>query len=111
MSAVSALRLHRSLLSQKLCRRDIPLSAIADNDDDQLSGACVRGSAHLDIRRQIGEILARREFGESWAVAVIPDIKISHVPDLHAQRCLRTPQFEPVTATHDEHICIVILYD
>jgi hypothetical protein len=41
--------------------------------------------------------------------AVIPDIEIGRILDLHAQRCRCTPEFEPVTATHGEHRCCVIL--
>ena len=71
----------------------------------------VSAAAHLDIRRQIGEIGARRPLRESWAVAVIPDIEIGRILDLHAQRCRCTPQLEPVTATHGEHRRCVILFD
>lgn len=68
-------------------------------------------AAHLDIGRQITEIGAWRELGESWAVAVIPDIEIGRILDLHAQRYRCTPQFESVTATHGGHRCCAILCD
>src|SRR5882724_11021602 len=60
-------------------------------------------AAHLDIRRQIGDIGARLELVESWAVAHTPEIVIARILDLHAQRCRCTPQFESVTATHEKH--------
>lgn len=60
-------------------------------------------AVHLEIRRQIAEIGARLDLGESWAVAHIPEIEIGRILDLHAQRCRCTPQFESVTATREEH--------
>src|SRR5882757_9804246 len=60
-------------------------------------------TAHLDIRRQIGDVGTRLELVESWAVAHTPEIVIGRILDLHAQRCRCTPQFESVTATHEEH--------
>ena len=48
-----ALRLHRSLLSREQCRRDIPLSGIADNDNDQLPGAIrSRGQRQCCMQRR-----------------------------------------------------------